>query len=126
MCGIAGILHFDNSRQVAQDSLRAMCDSIIHRGPDSDGYYTEENVGLGHRRLSIIDLNTGDQPMFSQERDVSIVFNGEIYNYVELRSELKKKGCTFHTDSDTEVIINAYKIWGVDCQYFCHTYIRYI
>ncbi|HHZ64465.1 MAG TPA: asparagine synthetase B, partial [Flavobacteriales bacterium] len=108
MCGIAGILHFDNSRQVAQDSLRAMCDSIIHRGPDSDGYYTEENVGLGHRRLSIIDLNTGDQPMFSQERDVSIVFNGEIYNYVELRSELKKKGCTFHTDSDTEVIINAY------------------
>ena len=116
MCGIAGIFHFDSSREADAVKLRKMTDSIAHRGPDGEGFHIKKNIGLGHRRLSIIDLSTGDQPMFSSDKSLAIVFNGEIYNYIELREELKKLGYKFATDSDTEVIIHAYRKWGIECQ----------
>lgn len=116
MCGIAGIFHQDRSRQVDSDTLRRMTRALSHRGPDGEGYYEDGNMGLGHRRLAIIDLATGSQPMYSREGDVVVVFNGEIYNYVELREELSLLGHSFVTTSDTEVVIAAYKQWGFDCQ----------
>jgi asparagine synthase (glutamine-hydrolysing) len=116
MCGITGILHFENHRPVEQERLKAMTDIIAHRGPDGEGFFVDKNVGLGHRRLSIIDLNTGDQPMFSDDRQKVLVFNGEIYNYIELREELKNLGYQFRTNSDTEVVIKAYEAWGYECQ----------
>jgi asparagine synthase (glutamine-hydrolysing) len=116
MCGIAGILHQDQARPVDHDALRRMTRALSHRGPDGEGYYVKGNIGLGHRRLAIIDLTTGDQPMYSQDGRVAVVFNGEIYNYLELRQELKNLGHEFVTTSDTEVIIAAYQQWGVDCQ----------
>jgi asparagine synthase (glutamine-hydrolysing) len=116
MCGIAGILHQDHNRRVDRDTLRRMTRALSHRGPDGEGYYEDGNIGLGHRRLAIIDLATGSQPMYSRDRDVVVVFNGEIYNYVELREELIQLGHEFVTTSDTEVIIAAYKQWGFDCQ----------
>lgn len=116
MCGITGFLHFEKQRIADSVVLKNMTDSIAHRGPDGEGFYCHQNVGLGHRRLSIIDLDTGSQPMFSDDRSIVIVFNGEIYNYIELRQELKMAGHRFHTDSDTEVIIKAYQQWGVQCQ----------
>src|SRR5436309_589218 len=116
MCGIAGILHQDQARPVDHDALRRMTRALSHRGPDGEGYYVKGNIGLGHRRLAIIDLTTGDQPMYSPDGRVAVVFNGEIYNYLELRQELKNLGHEFVTTSDTEVIIAAYQQWGVDCQ----------
>lgn len=116
MCGIAGILHQDRNRAVDHDTLRRMTRVLSHRGPDGEGYYEDGNVGLGHRRLAIIDLAAGSQPMFSADRDVALVFNGEIYNYLELREELKGLGHNFVTSSDTEVILSAYKQWGFECQ----------
>src|ERR1035441_7963034 len=92
-----------------------MADSLRHRGPDGEGHYVSANVALGHRRLAIIDLNTGGQPMFSEDRTLVIVFNGEIYNYLELREELRTRGHRFRTTSDTEVILAAYQEWGCDC-----------
>jgi len=115
MCGIAGILHFDNEREVNKQTLAKMTSELEHRGPDGEGYYINKNVSLGHKRLSIIDLSTGNQPMFSNDGSIVIVFNGEIYNYVELKNELLKKGYNFKTSSDTEVIINAYSEWGESC-----------
>jgi len=116
MCGIAGILHFDLDRPVDPVVLKAMTDPLSHRGPDGEGFYVNQNLGLGHRRLAIIDLGTGGQPMFSSDRSIVIVFNGEIYNYLELRKELIELNYEFTTSSDTEVIINAYRQWGIDCQ----------
>ncbi|MEX2513463.1 MAG: asparagine synthase (glutamine-hydrolyzing) [Cyclobacteriaceae bacterium] len=116
MCGITGILHFDREKKADSFILKKMTDSILHRGPDGEGHYLHNNVALGHRRLSIIDLNTGDQPMFNEDNSLSLVFNGEIYNYIELREELKRTGSCFKTDSDTEVIIKAYEKWGIKCQ----------
>lgn len=116
MCGIAGIFHFNESRNADHALLKRMTDSIAHRGPDGENQYCFENIGLGHRRLSIIDLSTGDQPMFNEDKSIVIIYNGEIYNYIELREELKKLGYKFFTDSDTEVIIRAYEHWGFDCQ----------
>lgn len=116
MCGIAGIVHLDRERPVNHFLLKKMTDTLIHRGPDGSGLHIEGNVGLGHRRLSIIDLSTGDQPQFNDDQSIAIVFNGEIYNYLELRDELRKLGYCFRTNSDTEVIIRAYEHWGVDCQ----------
>jgi asparagine synthase (glutamine-hydrolysing) len=116
MCGIAGIFHQDPSRPVDRNTLRGMTDTLSHRGPDGAGYYEDGNIGLGHRRLAIIDLATGSQPMYSSDRSVVLVFNGEIYNYVELRAELRNLGHAFVTTSDTEVIIAAYRQWGFDCQ----------
>src|SRR5882724_2545747 len=114
MCGIAGIVHSDRS-DVDQDLLARMCAAIRHRGPDDDGFYVNGPVGLGMRRLAIIDLNTGQQPIHNQDRTAWIVFNGEIYNYRELRDQLEKLGHTFYTNSDTEAIIHAYDRYGADC-----------
>jgi asparagine synthase (glutamine-hydrolysing) len=116
MCGIAGILHQDPTQRVDRDILRRMTRALSHRGPDGEGYYEDGNIGLGHRRLAIIDLATGSQPMYSADQSLALVFNGEIYNYLELREELKNLGHEFATASDTEVIIAAYKQWGFDCQ----------
>lgn len=116
MCGITGIFHFDNHRMADSHQLKAMTDIIRHRGPDGEGFFLNKNVGLGHRRLSIIDLSTGDQPMYNDDKSIALVLNGEIYNYLELREELRKLGHCFRTTSDTEVVIKAYEEWGADCQ----------
>lgn len=112
MCGIAGIIERTNN--VNADELKRMCNRLSLRGPDAEGFYIKKNVGLGHRRLSVIDLETGDQPMFNREKTISIVFNGEIYNFQSLRDELKERGYVFSTNSDTEVIINGYIEYGID------------
>lgn len=113
MCGICGIYNLDG-RPVQRVLLEAMNSTMVHRGPDGDGVFIDGSVGLGHRRLKIIDLNTGDQPMSSADGQVTIAFNGEIYNFQELRKELEDKGHRFRTKSDTEVIIYAYVQWGKD------------
>jgi len=109
MCGICGILEKSPDPDLAQ----RMCDVLAHRGPDHAGIYTSGDVCLGHRRLSIIDLDTGDQPIFNADKTLAIVFNGEIYNYRELRHDLLQQGCTFQTKSDTEVVLKLYEIHGV-------------
>ena len=115
MCGIVGVVNKDN-RPVAAHSLHKMNDILIHRGPDSGGVFIDNNVGLGHRRLSIIDLTTqADQPMRYLDSPFWIAFNGEIYNYRELKDELENKGFAFRTNSDTEVALAAYISWGEDC-----------
>jgi len=116
MCGIAGVLNLDKSQEVSREILKKMADTIAYRGPDGEGFHVDSFVGLAHRRLSIIDLEGGDQPMFNTRGDISIVFNGEIYNYVELKQELTQLGHSFLTSSDTEVIIKAYEQWGFACQ----------
>lgn len=115
MCGITGILHYSD-RTVDRDVLSLMTGTLVHRGPDAQGLYVSDNIGLGHRRLSIIDLQTGDQPLASDDTSTVIVFNGEIYNYLEIREELQSAGVRFRTASDTEVILRAYERWGVSCQ----------
>jgi asparagine synthase (glutamine-hydrolysing) len=114
MCGIAGQFNFQRGEPVERDAIARMADSIAHRGPDDEGFFIAGPVGLGFRRLSIIDLAGGHQPMSDAEETVWIVFNGEIYNYKELRAELHSKGHRFRTNSDTEVIIHGYKQWGTD------------
>src|SRR5437660_7953151 len=114
MCGIVGIVE-NNNRLVDQALLTRMCQAIEHRGPDDDGFYFNEGVGLGMRRLSIIDVKGGQQPIHNQDRTAWIVFNGEIYNYRELREKLEKLGHTFYTNSDTEAIVHAYDQYGADC-----------
>ena len=116
MCGITGIFNFDLERSISKDLLKKMADTIAHRGPDGEGFFIDSFVGLAHRRLSIIDLDGGDQPMFNERKTICIVFNGEIYNYIELKEELKKLGHSFSTSSDTEVVIKAYEEWGFACQ----------
>ncbi len=116
MCGIAGYIHFNKALKAEKPLLQEMTDCISYRGPDGEGFYVKDNMALGHRRLSIIDLKTGDQPMFSDDGKKVIVFNGEIYNYIELKEELIRLGCKFKTDSDTEVLIKAYEQWGYECQ----------
>ena len=110
------MFHYDSGRPVDRDTLRRMTAVLSHRGPDGDGYFIDGNIGLGHRRLAIIDLATGNQPMYSTDGKIVLVFNGEIYNYLELRAELSQLGYTFATNSDTEVIIAAYQQWGFGCQ----------
>jgi hypothetical protein len=95
--------------------LSRMNESQHHRGPDEGGLHLEPGVGLGHRRLSIIDLSTGQQPLYNEDQSVCVVFNGEIYNYQELIPELQALGHVFHTRSDTEVIVHAWEAWGEDC-----------
>lgn len=115
MCGICGIYYRDTEKTVQNSVLRKMADTIIHRGPDEDGYYIRDNVGFAIRRLKIIDLDTGSQPITDSTNRYTIVFNGEIYNYLELRKELVNAGYTFKTKSDTEVILYAYIHWGRTC-----------
>lgn len=112
MCGIAGILQRDGAAPVMEESLRAMAGAISHRGPDSEGIWTAPGVGLAHRRLSIIDLAGGHQPIANEDGSVQIVFNGEIYNYRELQKELERQGHRFRTSSDTEVIVHLYEELG--------------
>lgn len=111
MCGFAGFKIIQN-RENNKEILRSMTDTIIHRGPDSEGLYTDEGVALGFRRLSIIDLEGGSQPMFNEDLSIALVFNGEIYNHKELREELKKLGHQFSTNSDSEVLIHGYEQYG--------------
>lgn len=112
MCGICGQYNFGNGAPVARKDIEAMATSIAHRGPDDDGYYISGPLGFGFRRLSIIDLSGGHQPMSDQEESVWVIFNGEIYNFHEIRRELEGHGHVFRTNSDTEVIIHGYKQWG--------------
>jgi asparagine synthase (glutamine-hydrolysing) len=115
MCGIAGIYNLNN-QSVDKYLLKRMTDIIKYRGPDDEGFYYSDNIGLGHRRLSIIDLSSaGHQPMSNDDETIWIVFNGEIYNYIELREELINSGYKFTTSTDTEVIIKAYEKWGEEC-----------
>lgn len=115
MCGICGKLNFNRESKVSPSLLRAMADTIAHRGPDDEGYHVSGPVGLGFRRLSIIDLATGHQPLSNEDGTVWIVFNGEIYNYQELRTFLQDKGHVFKTQTDTEVIVHLYEEFGEDC-----------
>jgi asparagine synthase (glutamine-hydrolysing) len=114
MCGIAGIIRWDG-RPVAESEVRTMCRAMAHRGPDEEGIYLGVGVGLGMRRLSIIDVDNGQQPVPNEDRSVWVVFNGEIYNYRELRRELEQRGHTFRTSSDTETIVHLYEDLGPRC-----------
>ena len=111
MCGICGFVgKVNNSKKI----LKTMVDRIAHRGPDDMGMYVDDLAALGHRRLSIIDLNHGVQPMYNETGDLAIVFNGEIYNHLELREDLIRRGHTFANDSDTECLIHGYEEYGKD------------
>jgi asparagine synthase (glutamine-hydrolysing) len=114
MCGICGVVEFDG-KSVEPRTIHRMADSLWHRGPDDAGYHFEFGLGLGHRRLSIIDLKTGRQPLANEDQTVWVVFNGEIYNYLELRTGLESKGHVFRTQSDTEVIVHLYEEIGESC-----------
>jgi len=114
MCGIAGQFNFQRREPVERETIVRMARSIAHRGPDDEGFFVAGPVGLGFRRLSIIDLTGGHQPMSDAEGTVWVIFNGEIYNYKELRAELQSKGHQFRTNSDTEVIVHGYKEWGTE------------
>lgn len=115
MCGIAGIFDTSGKREIERIRLEAMADVQLHRGPDGGGYHVERGVGLAHRRLAIIDLSTGQQPLYNEDESVVVVFNGEIYNYLELIPELVSLGHRFRTRSDTEVIVHAWEAWGPRC-----------
>jgi asparagine synthase (glutamine-hydrolysing) len=115
MCGITGIVDLKGKREISRAQLSRMNQTQAHRGPDADGLHLEPGVGLGHRRLSIIDLATGQQPLFNEDGSVVVVFNGEIYNYQELIPELAALGHVFRTKSDTEVIVHAWEAWGEAC-----------
>ncbi|HYE69977.1 MAG TPA: XrtA/PEP-CTERM system amidotransferase [Aquabacterium sp.] len=115
MCGITGLFDTRGQRAIDRDALQRMNDSQLHRGPDEGSLYTEPGLGLGHRRLSIIDIATGQQPLFNADKTIAIVFNGEIYNYQSLMAELQGQGYAFHTKSDTECIVHAWEEWGERC-----------
>src|ERR1051325_797405 len=111
MCGIAGIVSLED-QLVFEQEVRDMCASIVHRGPDDEGYYFSPGVGLGMRRLSIIDLASGRQPVHNEDGTVWVVFNGEIYNYRDLRRDLLARGHRFYTHTDTETIVHLYEEYG--------------
>jgi asparagine synthase (glutamine-hydrolysing) len=115
MCGIAGIVSTEPSARRGVETIRLMCNAIVHRGPDDEGFYVHEGAGLGIRRLSIIDLAGGHQPIHNENHDVWVVFNGEIYNFLELRRGLESRGHRFYTHSDTEVIVHLYEELGAEC-----------
>ena len=118
MCGICGIVRSD-SAAVERAPLEQMNAAITHRGPDSDGFYFAPGVGLAMRRLAIIDLQTGDQPIPNEDETVWVIQNGEIYNFPELRTELESRGHRFRTQSDTECIVHLYEEYGHDCVNTC-------
>src|SRR5580700_2038600 len=115
MCGIAGVVSATRESNITEALVRHMCDQIVHRGPDDEGLYVADGAGLGMRRLSIIDLAGGHQPVFNEDRSAWIVYNGEVYNFPELRPELEKRGHRFYTKTDTEVIIHLYEEMGAEC-----------
>ena len=111
MCGIVGIIDGSNKKE-KKKNIKLMADKIIHRGPDAEGYYVDDKVALGHRRLSIIDLKGGDQPLYNETKDIALIFNGEIYNYKTIRQDLINKGHKFRTNTDSEVIVHGYEEYG--------------
>jgi asparagine synthase (glutamine-hydrolysing) len=115
MCGIAGIVSAAVDDRIEASTVHRMCQAIIHRGPDDEGTFVKDGTGLGMRRLSIIDLSGGHQPVFNEDRTVWVVFNGEIYNFPELRADLEKRGHRFYTNTDTEVIVHLYEDLGAGC-----------
>ena len=114
MCGLAGILQ-KGPRDDRRATVQRMADALRHRGPDSEGFYVDAFFALGVRRLSVIDLETGDQPISNETSTVWGALNGEIYNFEELRDDLQRLGHRFRTRSDTEVVVHAYEEWGEDC-----------
>ena len=115
MCGIAGMVSATVGERIEASVIHRMCQAIVHRGPDDEGLFVKDGTGLGMRRLSIIDLTGGHQPVFNEDRTVWVVFNGEVYNFPELREELLKRGHNFYTHTDTEVIVHLYEDMGADC-----------
>jgi asparagine synthase (glutamine-hydrolysing) len=115
MCGITGVVYRDRERPVSRSEVEAMCRTLVHRGPDDEGFFIENNVGLAMRRLTVIDLVTGRQPISNEDGRLWIVFNGEIYNFPALREELERRGHRFTTHTDTETIVHAYEEYGEDC-----------
>src|SRR5437764_5835515 len=114
MCGICGIVYPVAAQWVERDTLAQINAQIVHRGPDDDGFFVEENVGLAMRRLSIIDVRTGQQPISNEDGSIWIVYNGEIYNHQQLRAELEMKGHHYRSKSDTETIVHLYEEYGHD------------
>src|SRR5258708_8191876 len=115
MCGITGWANVDSRTPTfegAPELLHAMCERMVHRGPDSEGLFVTNGAALGMRRLAIIDLVTGEQPVFNEDRSVAVVLNGEIYNYREVRADLEKCGHSFHSASDTEILPHLYEEYG--------------
>src|SRR6184192_453774 len=115
MCGITGWANLDarlRPHEGAEELLRSMCDRMVHRGPDSEGYLVDDGIALGMRRLAIIDLVTGEQPAFNENHSIAVILNGEIYNYRELRADLETRGHTFRSASDTEVLPHLYEEYG--------------
>lgn len=115
MCGICGIINIKEAPAPDTELMKRMIGTLLHRGPDSSGYYRDRTAAIGHSRLAIIDLTTGAQPLSNEDGALWITFNGEIFNYLELREELVSKGHIFHTKSDTETIIHAWEEWGPEC-----------
>ena len=115
MCGICGVFHSDPAQRVNRELLAAMNRQIVHRGPDDDGFFVDGNAGLAMRRLSIIDIQTGHQPLSNEDGNIWIVFNGEIYNHQDLRKDLQVRGHRYRTQSDTETIVHLYEEYGRDC-----------
>jgi len=114
MCGIAGMLSLASPDRIEQHVLEDMVTMLQHRGPDGYGYYRDDRAGLAHARLSIIDLTSGDQPIHNETQSIYTIFNGEIFNYIELRQQLEQQGHHFYTHSDTEVIVHLYEEYGDD------------
>ncbi len=115
MCGICGVFNYDLKHKVDASKIEAMNTTMRHRGPDDDGFYIKQNIGLGHRRLSIIDIESGHQPLCNEDKSIWIAYNGETYNYLQLRRELQHKGHSFSSKSDTETIVHAYEEYGAGC-----------
>ena len=115
MCGIAGFIDKERGVEDAEHLIDSMCKVIRHRGPDEQGVWVGDEAALGMRRLSIIDLAGGQQPIFNEDRSILVVFNGEIYNYRNLQKDLQEKGHHFSTNCDTETIVHAYEEYGDDC-----------
>jgi len=114
MCGICGIYNFNKDRPISKDTLTRMNNTLIHRGPDDSGYYIDKFIGFGHRRLSIIDIKSGKQPMCNEDETIWVTYNGEIYNYKDLKNQLLEKGHKFKTNCDTEVIVHAFEEYGTE------------
>jgi asparagine synthase (glutamine-hydrolysing) len=115
VCGICGVLNLSPKERTDRTVIRRMLEVLHHRGPDGFGIYSDETIALGNSRLSIIDLDSGDQPISNENDTLWIVFNGEIFNYIELRRDLENRGHRFKTRSDTETILHAYEEFGVAC-----------
>src|SRR3990167_4883789 len=118
MCGITGSINFKGS-PVDEEIIKRMTNTMVHRGPDDAGFFRDAHIAFGFRRLSIIDITGGHQPISNEDNSIRVICNGEIYNYQELRETLQKRGHVFTTESDTEVIAHGYEVWGEDCvKYF--------